>query len=72
MNIQSIGGSLKSNPIGAIIGGVALYFGAKKLMKVENKWALGGLVVVGVIAGAITQSKLKSKATIKPAIVGAK
>ncbi len=72
MTVQSIGGSLKANPIGAIVGGVALYFGAKKLMKVENKYALAGLVVVGVIAGAIAQSKLKSKATIAPAIAKVK
>lgn len=63
---------ITSNPIGAIAGAAAFYFGAKKLMKVENKWALIGLSAVGLIAGAMVQSKLKSKATIKPAIVGAK
>ncbi len=72
MDIKSIGNSVKSSPIGALVGGVALFFAAKKLMKIENKWAMGGLVVVGVIAGAMVQSKLKSKATIKPAIAAAK
>ena len=72
MTIKSIGGNLKENPIGAIVGGVALYFGAKKLMKVENKYALIGLTLVGVIAGAMTQAKLKSKATVAPAISAAK
>ncbi len=68
MTIKSIGGSLKENPIGAIVGGVALYFAAKKVMKVEHKYALVGFAVVGVIAGSIIQSKMKSKATIAPAI----
>ncbi len=72
MTIKSIGGSLKENPIGAIVGGVALFFAAKKLMKVENKYALAGIALVGVIAGAITQSKMKSKATLAPAIAAAK
>ena len=68
MTIKSIGGNLKSNPVGAIVGGVALFFGAKKLLKVENKYALAGLALVGVIAGAMVQSKIKSKATVAPAI----
>jgi uncharacterized membrane protein YebE (DUF533 family) len=70
MTIQSIGSSVKSNIVGAIGGSVALYFGAKKLMKVENKYVLIGLTLAGAVAGAMVQSKLKSKATIKPAIVG--
>ncbi len=70
MTIKTIGGNLKSNPVGAIVGGVALFFGAKKLMKVENKYALAGLTLVGVFVGAMAQSKLKSKATVAPAIAG--
>ncbi len=68
MTIKSIGGNIKSNPIGAIVGGAALFFAGKKLMKVHNKYALAGLVIVGVVAGAIAQSKMKSHATIAPAV----
>ncbi len=68
MDIKSIGGSLTSNPIGAIAGGVAAYLLAKKVGKVENKYAVIGITVAGVIAGAMAQSKLRSKATVKPAI----
>jgi len=64
MTIKSTVGSLKENPIGLIVGGVALYFGAKKLMKVENKYALIGIVLAGAIAGAMIQSKMKSKAAL--------
>ena len=58
MTIKSIGNTLKSNIPGAIIGGVALHFASKKLMKIENKYAHWGLVLVGAIAGAIAQSKM--------------
>jgi hypothetical protein len=70
MTIKSVTETVKTNFVGALVGGVALYYGAKK-MKVENKYAHWGLVVVGAIAGAMAQSKLMSKATIKPAITAA-
>lgn len=50
-----------SNPIGAVVGGVAVFFAAKKLGKVQNKWALIGLTAVGVIAGALAQNAIKAK-----------
>lgn len=68
MTIKSITESVKTNFVGAIVGGVALHYASKKVMKVENKYAHWGIVVVGAIAGAMLQSKLKSKATIAPAI----
>lgn len=52
---------IKNNPIGAIAGGIALFFAAKKLAKVENKYALAGIAVVGVVVGAMVQSKMKAK-----------
>jgi hypothetical protein len=52
---------ITNNPLGAIVGGVAFYFGSKKYAKVSNPWLLGGLAVVGVVVGAMTQDKLKSK-----------
>jgi general stress protein CsbA len=50
-----------SNPIGAVVGGVAVFMAAKKLGKVTNKWALIGLTVVGVVAGALAQNAIKAK-----------
>lgn len=52
---------ITNNPLGAIVGGVAFYFGSKKYAKVSNPWLLGGLAVVGVVVGAMAQDKLKSK-----------
>ena len=68
MTIKSIGETVKTNFIGAVVGGVAFHFASKKFMKVENKYAHWGLVVVGALAGAMAQSKWKSKSTIKPSI----
>lgn len=52
---------IKNNPIGAVVGGVAFFYGAKKFAKVENKWALGAIAVVGVVVGALVQSKIRAK-----------
>jgi len=52
---------ITNNPLGAIVGGVAFYFGSKKYAKVSNPWLLGGLALVGVVVGAMAQSAMKSK-----------
>lgn len=49
------------NPVGAIGGGVVAFLAAKKLGKVNNKWALVGITLVGVVAGALIQAKIKAK-----------
>ncbi len=64
MNIKSIGTSVTSNIIGAVVGGVAGYFAAKKLMKMEHKIAVYGTALVGAVLGAMAQSKMKSKAML--------
>lgn len=69
--LKSIGSSLKNNIPGAILGGVAGYFAAKKWGKVENKWILGGLAVVGAVLGAAVEYKIKAR-TVKPALAAAK
>ncbi len=61
MEIKSIVSTPVANPIGAIVGGVIGYLLVKKGLKVENKWAIGGLVVVGIIAGSMIQAKIHSK-----------
>lgn len=52
---------ITNNPLGAIVGGVAVFYGAKKFAKVSNYWLLGGLTIVGVIAGAMIQGSMKGK-----------
>jgi len=54
-------GKITANPIGAIAGGVAFYYGAKKMGKVQNTYALIGLGLVGAVVGAMVQSKVASK-----------
>lgn len=53
---------ITSNPIGALVGAGAMYFGVKKFAKVENKYVLIGLAVVGGVVGAMIQAKMKAKA----------
>lgn len=71
MDIKSTLKMPMSNPVGFLVGGAAVYFAAKKFMKIENKYAIIGLAIVGGIAGAMVQSKMKSKATIAPAVKAA-
>jgi len=52
-----------SNPVGAIVGGIAGFYAVKKLAKTENKWYLAGGVLVGAIVGSLIQSKISAKAS---------
>lgn len=53
-----------NNPVGALVGGVAGFYLAKKVckqdMKYRNLCIIAG-VVVGAIVGAMVQNKMKSK-----------
>ncbi len=69
--IKSIGKGLISSPIGAITGGVAGYYAAKKWGNVSNKWAVMGCALVGALVGAAVEYKIKAM-TVKPAIAAAK
>lgn len=60
MNIKDQVSKITSNPIGAIAGGGAAFYGAKKFGKVTNKWVLAGITLVGVVAGAFVQAKIKA------------
>jgi hypothetical protein len=51
---------ITANPIGSVVGGVAFYYGAKK-MNVSNMYALIALSVVGVYVGAMAQAKFMPK-----------
>lgn len=52
---------VKSNWIGGAVGGVATVMAAHKFAKVRNKWALIGIGLVGVAAGAFVQSKIAGR-----------
>lgn len=53
--------TITSNPIGAVVGGLAAFYGAKKFASVSNKWALGAIAVAGIVAGAMVQAKVSAK-----------
>ena len=70
-SLKSIGSSLKNNWAGGILGGLAGYYSAKKYGKIENKFVLGGVALVGALLGAGIEYKIKAK-TVKPALAAAK
>lgn len=53
---------VKNNPIGAVAGGVVAVVALRKFTKVRNIWATVGVGIVGVAAGAMVQSMIRSKA----------
>jgi hypothetical protein len=67
MDIKSIGNSLKNNWKGLIVGGLAGYFGAKKLGKVEKKGLLIAAAIGGALLVSFAEAKIKGK-TVKPAV----
>jgi hypothetical protein len=54
--------SIKTNWIGAAIGGVGAYYLAKRFGNVENNYVLGAIAVGGAILGAMGQAKMGAKA----------
>lgn len=61
---------VKGNLIGGVVGAGAAFWAAKKFGKVENKWALAGIAVVGLLLGANVQAKIAAKKSMpKPADV---
>ncbi len=53
--------TVKSNPIGLVLGAGAGFLIAKKAAKLEKTWQLVASAVVGGILGAMGQSKLAAK-----------
>lgn len=49
------------NPIGAIAGGVLLFWAAKKYANVSNKWYLAGVSLAGALIGANVQANVIAK-----------
>lgn len=50
-----------ANPVGAVVGGIAGFYAAKKFAHLSNKWALGAAALVGVVVGAMAQATIKAK-----------
>ena len=49
--------------MGAVIGGIAVFYGAKKLANVSNTWVLVGATILGVIGGAMVQKSMSASAS---------
>ena len=55
--------NVTSNPMGAVIGGIAVFYGAKKFANVSNMYVLLGATVLGVIGGAMVQKSMKASSS---------
>lgn len=58
--IQDTTAKIKANPISTLLGGVAGFLVAKRLMKTENNYAVIGAVVVGALGGAMISASMKT------------
>ena len=58
--IQDTTAKIKANPISTLLGSVAGFLVAKRLMKTENNYAVVGAVVVGALAGAMISASMKT------------
>tara|TARA_R110002153_G_scaffold138386_1_gene288965 strand:- start:426 stop:659 length:234 start_codon:yes stop_codon:yes gene_type:complete len=52
---------ITSNPIGAVAGAGATFFGVKKYAKVSKWWMLIGLSALGAVGGAYAQKMISAK-----------
>ena len=53
--------TLKSNPLGAVVGAGAGYLAATKLIKTEKLWIKIVTSIAGAVVGAMLQAKMKAK-----------
>lgn len=53
--------TIKSNPIGLVAGAGVGYLVAKKLLKTEKMWVVIAVALVGGVAGAMVQAKIKAR-----------
>lgn len=61
MNIQNITQKVKSNWIGAVLGGGAAFYVAKKHANISKGWHLALAVVVGVAVGVGVEGMISAK-----------
>jgi hypothetical protein len=55
--------NVTSNPMGAVVGGIAVFYGAKKFAGVSNTYVLIGATILGVLGGAMVQKSMKASAS---------
>jgi hypothetical protein len=60
--IKKTTGTIKANPLGAVLGAGAGFYASRKFMP-GNKYAMVGGILVGLIAGAMISSAIKPKGT---------
>ena len=58
--IKTQANNVKNNILGAVAGAGLTYYVVKKHTKVEKTWKVVLLTLAGAVAGAFTQSKIKS------------
>ena len=51
---------IMQNPIGAVVGGVTMYWASAKYLGVSNMYARIGLGVVGLYVGAMAQKQVSA------------
>lgn len=59
--IKNTTAKIKANPVSSAVGVVAGFYLAKKFMPTSKWYVLGGLALVGGIAGALISSQIASK-----------
>lgn len=58
--IKNTTAKIKANPVSSAVGVVAGFYLAKKFMPTSKWYVLGGLALVGGIAGALISSQIAS------------
>jgi F0F1-type ATP synthase assembly protein I len=61
--ISTSAAKVTNNVVGGIAGGAIIWWASKKYMGVDKMWLRAGLTLVGVVAGAYAQSKIKAKSS---------
>lgn len=58
--MKKITDPVMANPVGAIVGGVAFWWGSHKYANVSNMYARIALTAVGVYVGAMAQKQVSA------------
>lgn len=61
--VQNTTAKIKANPISSLVGVVAGFYLAKKFMPTSKWYVVGGIALVGGIAGAMISSTIAAKKT---------
>ena len=58
--MKNITSTVMANPIGAVAGGAAFWWGSHKYMGVNNMWARIAVTAVGVYVGSLAQKQVSA------------